>query len=983
MKKLLASIFMMLTLLWAGNAWAPPPAPNKSVWLDTECNQAKYFPLGTLCQDTDDGKLYKGTGAAVVELAAGASGDMTKAVYDVDTDNKIDAAKGGTDMDTSASTGTPYVTGGTWSVENAATMRTNLGLVIGTNVQAYDADLTTYAGITPSANVQSMLAAADYAGIRTLLGLVIGTNVQAYDADLTTYAGITPSANIQTFLGAADYAAMRTQLSLVPGTNVQAYDADLATLAAPTAWRIFYSNGTSVITQLALGADGTFLRSNGAAVAPTFSVPGGAGDVVGGALSADGEMVVYNGVSGKIIKQSGLGAGMVKLSAAAVPSIATPGTDYVAVDADLTTLASPTAWRVFYSNGTSVITELPLGVDGTFLRSNGAAAAPTFAVPGGAGDVISVGDCASGACNDETSDGGTYIGLYSASGAVRLRNNAGVMEARTAADAGYANFKAAGFESELAAGSVGYIRIKEDPANGANYRAFSVASSLAEDLTYTWPTGLPTANDFFVLGTPAAGISTLSYSSLPRLMDTTLGNTRGSILYRGAAGWTILVPGTAGHVLKSAGAGADPLYAAETAAAGGAATNVQYNTGGALDGEAAFTYNAATDTLTAVNIAGNLVGGLTASSAVIPNAANTLALGSAAAEWSDLFLGDGAIIYGQNDQSATLTSSASTWTASNFVSSGTTKTTGALSPAVAGATTVGTLLLPYSSAYIGNAATNNIQLTGVGTGSRIATFPDVSGTVNVSPTVGTADHMYMSTATAGLGKWSTPTYPSASGTAGQILRSDATNNVYTTSTFADTYAIGTLLVASGANVVTGLTAGATTEILVGGGAAVPVWTTGTGTGAPVRGSSPTITGATLITPAIGAATGTSLMATGRVDGTTGMLISTAASATTVVIATHGHTSYFMNIGDNAAHSIFTLPTAEAGLQYCFKNYTGITQVLTIQTSAAGQYIDLDGTNTATGGFIHSGGAAGDGACVVGVDATHWVAYKNLGTWTVD
>jgi hypothetical protein len=42
----------------------------------------------------------------------------------------------------------------------------------------------------------------------------IGVSVQAYDADLTTYAGITPTANTQTFLGAANYAAMRTQLSL-------------------------------------------------------------------------------------------------------------------------------------------------------------------------------------------------------------------------------------------------------------------------------------------------------------------------------------------------------------------------------------------------------------------------------------------------------------------------------------------------------------------------------------------------------------------------------------------------------------------------------------------------------------------------------------------------------------------------------------------------------------------------------------------------
>jgi len=59
-------------------------------------------------------------------------------------------------------------------------------------------------------------------------------------------------------------------------------------------------------------------------------------------------------------------------------------------------------------------------------------------------------------------------------------------------------------------------------------------------------------------------------------------------------------------------------------------------------------------------------GSVAMTGAPVPNAANTIALGSATVEWADVFFGDGAVISGQNDQSATLTSSASLWTANNF-----------------------------------------------------------------------------------------------------------------------------------------------------------------------------------------------------------------------------------------------------------------------------------------------------------------------------
>jgi hypothetical protein len=144
--------------------------------------------------------------------------------------------------------------------------------------------------------------------------------------------------------------------------------------------------------------------------------------------------------------------------------------------------------------------------------------------------------------------------------------------------------------------------------------------------------------------------------------------------------------------------------------------------------------------------------------------------------------------------------------------------------------------------------------------------------------------------------------------------------------------------------------------------------------APAAGSTGIVT--------IGAATATSLAATGVVDGLVNIVMSTATSATAISSATY-KTAYFFNQGNSAANSIYTLPTAAAGLQYCVKNYTGISQVIKFQTSASGQYIDLGGTLSNSGGDVKTGGAAGDGMCVIGVDAAHWVAYCSSGTCSLN
>ena len=204
--------------------------------------------------------------AGVLSDEAGASGGFVRAGYlgsaALEATSAFQAADG--DLTTYANITPSANVQSLLGAADYSAMRTQLSLVPGTNVQAYDADLTTYAGITPSANIQTFLGAATYAAMRTQLGLVISTDVQAYDADLTTWGAISPSANVQSLVGAANYAAMKALLDLEIGTDVQAYDADLTTWAGVTP-------GTGVATALASALNGSGAVAG--TTSPTFVTP--------------------------------------------------------------------------------------------------------------------------------------------------------------------------------------------------------------------------------------------------------------------------------------------------------------------------------------------------------------------------------------------------------------------------------------------------------------------------------------------------------------------------------------------------------------------------------------------------------------------------------------------------------------------------------------------------------------------------------------
>jgi len=203
------------------------------------------------------------------------------------------------------------------------------------------------------------------------------------------------------------------------------------------------------------------------------------------------------------------------------------------------------------------------GTSGQFLQTQGASANPQWASPSGSGTV-----------NSGSSGQVAYYG--SAGTAVSGEALSSLIDSSIGKTQGDVLYRSASAWSVLAPGASGqFLQTQGASANpqwASPSASGTVNSGSSGQVAY-----------YGSAGTAVSG------EALSALIDSSIGNTQGDVLYRSASAWSVLAPGASGQFLQTQGASANPQWASASGSGtvnSGAATALAYYgaTGTAVSG---------------------------------------------------------------------------------------------------------------------------------------------------------------------------------------------------------------------------------------------------------------------------------------------------------------------------------------------------------------------------------------------------------------
>ena len=335
---------------------------------------------------------------------------------------------------------------------------------------------------------------------------------------------------------------------------------------------ILYRNSTGWVV-LAPGTTGFFLQTQGASANPQWAA-GNSGTVT--------NVATGTGLTGGPITSTGT----ISLAAIANDTLLAniSGSSAVPSSTTLTALIDAalgnTQGDVLYRNGT-VWTVLPPGTSGFFLQTQGASANPQWAA-GNAGTVTSLATN-NGITGGTITSTGT-LGLAPIINNTLLANISGgtlypssttltaLIDAALGNTQGDVLYRNGTVWTVLPPGTAGYLLATGGAAANPSWVApggTGTVTSVATNngltggtITSTGTLGLaPIADDTFLANTSGGTLYPVA-TTLSAFIDSAIGSAQGDILFRGSALWSVLAPGTAGYLLQTGGAAANPSWVA-------------------------------------------------------------------------------------------------------------------------------------------------------------------------------------------------------------------------------------------------------------------------------------------------------------------------------------------------------------------------------------------------------------------------------------